>query len=119
MATAAVRFNPSLVGDTKAIVNQSYAILPTDGAVAFSGLTGPVTATLPDISLMAEGQMLNVFDVDGSVTAGANTVSVTRSGTATIRGINTRILNSARAGLNLIAYPSLNQWWYTSNGTIA
>jgi hypothetical protein len=83
------------------VADANYAILNTDRYVATSAaLSAPRIWTLPPASTMNAGQEIVIYDEAGAVTA-ANTLTILRSGTDTVNGAASFVLNRAFQGISL------------------
>ncbi len=99
---------PSLAAERGLIIDQrtavsdaNYAILATDRYVATSvAFSAPRSWTLPPASTMNPGQEIVIYDEAGAVTA-ANTLTILRSGTDTVNGAASFVLNRAFQGISL------------------
>lgn len=77
-----------------AVADTNYAAKITDRIVAYTSITAARTVTLPSAASFPVGAVLRIIDESGAVSV-ANTVTILRSGSDTISGLTSLVLDSA------------------------
>lgn len=83
----------------RTLVSSSYAIAATDFFVGTDSTASPFQVTLADAADLSDGQMLVIKDEGGN--ASSNNVTVAASGSQTIDGKNSVVLESPYAAIQL------------------
>ena len=84
------------------VADANYSALATDRTIAYTALTSARTVTLPPASAYPTGTQLLVVDESGACSL-SNTITLARSGTDTINGATTAIINAAYGFLALMS----------------
>lgn len=89
------------------LINTDYSALSTDYIIGCSGLTAPITITIPDASSGIAGQIYIVKDEDGA--ANINTITIQTVSMQYIDGNTSFIINFPYQSTSL--YNDGNQWY--------
>ena len=108
---AAAKLSEVVTNARTAIVDASYAALPTDRTIAFTALTAARTVALPAASAYPTGNRLLVVDESGACST-TNTIAVARAGSDTINGQTSFAINSPYAFVGMESNGS-NAWTIT------
>jgi hypothetical protein len=94
---------------TRTAVNDvSYTALTSDRTISFTAVTAARTVTLPAASAFPTGQLLWIIDESGACSS-ANVITVAHSGSDTIDGGASAILNAAYDSLAIVSN-GVGQW---------
>lgn len=94
----------------------NYTILSTDRMVYHTSLTAARTDTLPAANSINAGQQFIINDFSGSASA-SNTVTLQRSGSDTINGINSLVAINAQYGAGIFWSDGISKWTFFPQST--
>lgn len=101
-------FSNGMAASCKDVIDANYAALITDNAIEYTSITSPRVVTLVAANAVPKGFRLLVCDSSGSA-SGINTITLKRTGSDTINGLTTAVINSAY-GVREVMSDGVNKW---------